>query len=138
MQGIQSILGRTDCSDFRKRNVWAPEGWVSMGRQNAGNSKHSGADRPSGVSQDEGLSTLGPGQYGWPECKEFQAFWGGQGVVGVSQGEGLSALGRGQYGWQECKEFHALCGRTGVVGFSQAQGWSVLGRGQYGWPECKE
>ena len=51
-----------------------------MGGQSARNSKHSGADRLSGFSQDEGLSTLGPGQYGWPECNEFQAFWGGQAV----------------------------------------------------------
>ena len=32
-----------------------------------------------GAPQGEGLSALGHGQYGWPECKEFQAFGSGQG-----------------------------------------------------------
>ena len=73
-----------------------------------------GADRLCGVSQDEGLSALGQGQYGCPESKEFPAFWGRTGVVGFSQGEGLSALGRGQYGWPECKEFQAFGGGQAV------------------------
>ena len=37
------------------------------------------------VSQDEGLSVLGQGQCGWPECEEFQVFW--------ERGERLRASG---------------------------------------------
>ena len=83
-----------------------------MGGQNARNSERSGSGQVVGFSQGEGLSALGRGQYGWPECKEFRAFWERTEVVGFSQVEGLNALGRGQYGWPECKEFRAFGERT--------------------------
>ena len=35
-----------------------------------------GADMVAGNVQDEGLGAVVRGQYGCPECKEFQALWG--------------------------------------------------------------
>jgi len=75
-----------------------------------------GADRVVGFSQDEGLSALGRGQYGWPIRKE-PSILGADRVVGFSQDEGLSALGQGHYGCPECKGFQAFWGRTGWSDF---------------------
>ena len=85
-----------------------------------------------GFSQHEGLSVLGQGPYGWPECEEFRAFWERTGVVGFSQDDGLSALGQSQCGRQECEEFRAFWRWTGAVSFSQHESLSILGPGQYG------
>ena len=49
-----------------------------MGGQNARISRHSGVDKLAGAFSGQGLGALGPGQYGWPECKDFQAFCGGK------------------------------------------------------------
>ena len=52
---------------------------VSMGGQNARAPSILGRTWVVGVSQDEGLSTLGRGQHGWPECEDSDHSGDGQG-----------------------------------------------------------
>ena len=87
-----------------------------MGGQSARNSKHLGAGRPVGAPQGEGLSALGQGQYGWPECKEFQAFWGGQAVWSFAR-RVFEHLRARSVCVAKMQEIPSILGRTGCVDF---------------------
>ena len=65
-----------------------------------------------GAPQGEGLSALGHGQYGWPECKEFQAFGGGQGGRRAA-GLGFECVRAGSVLVARTKEFKAFGSKRG-------------------------